>query len=111
MSEIECGTALGYAHDARRGRLRDAHVEQLAKHLASCVDCRNRHRVETGLDAALTKLPRTLASDALSRRLSAMLDAPKPSDEAARRPSLSPPPARSRFPRWIAGGAALAAAA
>jgi anti-sigma factor RsiW len=103
MSELDCETALGYAHDARRGRLSDASSEQLAKHLASCTDCRNRHRVETALDAALAKMPRMTASLALTHRLSAITSLPKPSH--------AKPAARSRFSRWIAAAAVLAAAA
>jgi len=103
MSELDCQTALGYAHDARRGRLSDASSEQLAKHLASCVDCRNRHRAETALDAALAKMPRVTADPALARRLSALTEQPKP----ARAKSAT----RALLMRRITAAAALAAAA
>jgi anti-sigma factor RsiW len=96
MTKLSCETAEQYAHDGRRGRLGDAEATELAAHLASCAACRESHRRESTLDAALERLPRPKAPAALTARLQA---------------SMAKPTVRRLPTRWVAAACALAAAA
>lgn len=73
MNDLSCEVARGYAHDARRGRLGDAEAHALAKHLEGCAACRELHRREIALDAALERLGRPAAPPALTERLQRMV--------------------------------------
>jgi anti-sigma factor RsiW len=73
-----------------------AEAEALAAHLSTCVDCRQAHRRESALDAALGRLARPAAPAALAARLSAL--------------AAGQAPQRSRRARGFALAAALAAA-
>lgn len=73
MTDLDCETASSYAWAARRGRLGDGEAEALARHLASCPECRERHRAESALDDALRKSPREAAPAALKARLAALV--------------------------------------
>ena len=74
MNELSCEIARAHAHDARRGRLGDAEAQALARHLEGCAQCRELHRRETALDAALERLGRPAAPPALAERLQAMVE-------------------------------------
>ena len=82
MSKLSCEQAHAHAHDARRGRLGDPEGQALARHLEGCAACRELHRQESALDAALGRLPRPAAPHALTERLQAMVE----SRAAPRRP-------------------------
>src|SRR3954452_6363700 len=69
MSKLTCEVARAYAHDARRGRLGDADAQALAEHLEGCGACRELHRLESALDAALERLGRPTAPPALTERV------------------------------------------
>jgi anti-sigma factor RsiW len=98
MSKLTCEVAEHYAHEGRRGRLGEDEAAELAQHLLSCEACRASHRRESALDAALSRLPRSRAPEALTARLQALS-------------SVSQPPTRPRSQRWLAVACALAAAA
>lgn len=69
MSKLSCEAARALAADARRGRLGEAEAGDLARHLEACATCREEHRREGALDAALARLPRPAAPAALTERL------------------------------------------
>lgn len=74
MNDLSCEAARAHAHDARRGRLGDADAAALARHLEGCADCREQHRQESALDAALGRLGRPTAPPALTQRLQSMAE-------------------------------------
>src|SRR6185436_19317386 len=77
--------------------LAETEAAELAAHLATCPACRAAHRGESALDAALGRLPRPRASEALTARLQAMVN--------------DAPPARRKPRAWLAAAGAFAAAA
>lgn len=108
MNQLACEMAMAYAHEARRGRLSDAETQQLAAHLATCEACRDEHRRESALDAALGRLPRPAAPEALTARLQALVTA-----NAAQTKEALPArgaPSRRRTLGWLAAAVAIAAA-
>jgi len=116
MSKLSCDVAQRYAHEGRRGRLGETEAAALAEHLASCESCRAEHLRESALDAALSRLPRQRAPEALTARLRALAEADASREVApppAPQPSsqVAPTPLRRRPSRFIAVSSALVAAA
>lgn len=112
MSETSCEAAAEDAAEARRGRLDDARAEALAAHLSTCPGCRELHRRECALDAALRSLARPAAPDSLKARLQTLIAREKPDA----RPSdvnrtARGAPAGVRSVRWLAAAGLLMAAA
>lgn len=116
MNQLACEIAADYGREARRGRLGDAETQQWAAHLATCPACRDEHRREGALDAALGRLPRPAAPEALTARLHALVatNAEQAKDAAElqawreRRPARGAR-SRPRHWRWLAGAGATAA--
>ena len=118
MNQLSCEVAAEYGREARRGRLGDAEAQTWAAHLATCEGCREEHRREGALDAALGRLPRPAAPAALTARLQALITADaQPAKDAAELQAwrdaepARPTRSRQRTWRWVAAAAAVAAAA
>ena len=69
MSELACEEAAEYGREARRGRLGDVEIARLAAHHATCEACREEHRREGAIDAALGRFSRPAAPPGLTSRL------------------------------------------
>src|SRR5258708_31729642 len=82
------------------GRREGAEREEVARHLETCAACREAVALEGDLTAALERLPRPRAPEALKRRLEAMVT-PTPPLVAAR-PTVARARRRARGPAWAA---------
>lgn len=118
MSDLACEVAAEYGREARRGRLGDAETALFAAHLATCEACRDEHRREGALDAALGRLPRPAAPEALTTRLHALVasDVTMERDAAELQAWREAGPPRLARPRrskitWLAAAIALAVVA
>ncbi len=116
MNELTCEVAADYGRQARRGRLGDTETQQWAGHLATCDACREEHRREGALDAALGRLPRPAAPEGLTARLQTLVaaDTARAKDAAELQAWREAQPARAARPprrhlRWLAAAAMLAA--
>jgi anti-sigma factor RsiW len=117
MNELSCEVAADYGREARRGRLGDAPTRAWAAHLATCQACRDDHRRESALDAALGRLPRPAAPEALTARLHALVAASlAPTKDSAAlsawrdaQPGLATR-SRPRKLRWLVAAAVVAVA-
>ncbi|HEY3593893.1 MAG TPA: zf-HC2 domain-containing protein [Polyangiaceae bacterium] len=97
--KMDCKEASVLLLDRRRGTLDLSQVADLEAHLAGCERCRLDDAEDAALSAALERLPRRRAPDALKRSLRARWT-------PTRKPSLS----MGRALGSVAAGAALAAA-
>src|SRR5579862_8084352 len=91
------------------GRLEAAEREEVARHLETCAACREAAALESDLTAALERLPRHRAPEALKRRLEAMVT-PTPPIVAAR-PTVARAGRRVLGPTWAAPFVSACAAA
>jgi anti-sigma factor RsiW len=91
------------------GRLEAAEREDVARHLDSCATCREAAAVEADLTAALQRLPRHRAPEALKRRLQAMVPPTPPMVAAS--PTVGRARRRALGPAWAAPFVSACAAA
>jgi anti-sigma factor RsiW len=90
-------------------RLEAAEREEVARHFETCAACREAAALEGELNAALERLPRHRAPEALKRRLEAMVT-PTPPIVAAR-PTVARAGRRGPGPAWAAPFVSACAAA